>query len=249
MVRVSLERPGLAVIDRFLPPRTMSLGIVAHPRCGSTYAASLAQRCGLDIGHECEGTDGISSWMFVADDIITPFGTGYGSAPANCKFTVTALCLRDPFAAASSIIIENRVTDSFRYRRSHIQAVFGFDLLMYENALDRAMASYLFWNKLAELRTPDLVFRIEDEGDRFEMFLRERFPLETTRAPIAGFTSVMKNEFSDHYGPTDVELKSPDFVNWQKPELRREHWMQLSSTLRGPLKSFCEAYGYEWRLP
>ena len=40
---------------------------VGHPRSGTGFAAELSAQFGLDIGHERDGADGISSWMFAVD--------------------------------------------------------------------------------------------------------------------------------------------------------------------------------------
>lgn len=44
------------------------LAIIAHPRSGTGYAARLFQACGLDIGHERLGRDGISSWWWATPE-------------------------------------------------------------------------------------------------------------------------------------------------------------------------------------
>jgi hypothetical protein len=234
---VGIASPGLGALRQYLRPQSRLLLVLGHPRCGSAYAAKLASSVGLDIGHEKMGEHGISSWMFAVPDLRAPFGTDYGGAPLNSRFNAVVHHLRDPFEAAASIMLENNVTVSFRYRRAHIEAEFGFDLFRYDLALDRAMASYLFWNKLCEVRAPHFTFRIEQDGDLLLDFLRKEFA--GFLAPAETQQEIGKvNTYDDHFSKTGMK----------KPNLSAGDWSKLDSSLREPLRQFCQTYGYEYRL-
>jgi hypothetical protein len=235
--RGGLPEPGLLAIKHFIRPTERLLLILGHPRCGSSYAARAASSFGLEIGHEMMGKHGMASWMFAVDDLVAPFGRGYGLAPMNCSFKMVIQHLRDPFDAAPSIMIENKVDPSLVYRRQHILDAFGFDITRYENPLDRAVASYLFWNKIVELRKPKFVFRIEKDLDRLVLFLRKEFsntvPLQQNRRKIE-----KSNTFQEHFSRTGMS----------KPVVADADWSKLDETLAASLRQFCKIYGYEYRL-
>lgn len=227
---------GLAAIGYYQRPLTKCILFLGHPRCGSGYSAGLARAVGMDVGHEEMGEHGIASWMFAAQDLVAPFGTGPGAAPLNVTFHRTVHHLRNPFDAVPSIMTENNVTLSFRYRRAHVEDVFGFDLLRYDRALDRAVASYLFWNKLIELRRPNLTFRIEDQDKLLIDYLQSEFSHLATKS-IELDKPPPSNTFSDHFSKLGVT----------KPALSSDDWSKLDRDLREPLRQFCKTYGYDCR--
>jgi hypothetical protein len=235
--RSGVPEPGLLAIKHFMRPTQRMLLILGHPRCGSAFAARAASSFGMEIGHEMMGRHGMASWMFAVDDLVAPFGRGYGLAPMNCSFKMVIQHLRDPFDAAPSIMIENKVGPSLVYRRQHIMDAFGFDITSLERPLDRAVASYLFWNKIVELRQPKFVFRIEKDLDRLGQFLHKEFG-ETV--PLLQKRKMLEkaNTFQEHFAKTGMS----------KPVVADADWSKLDETLAASLRQFCKIYGYEYRL-
>jgi hypothetical protein len=233
-----VKNPGLAAIQHFNPPTERMLLILGHPRCGSTFAAEAASSVGLQIGHETLHEHGMSSWMFAVEDMRAPFGREYGLWPMSTSFKVIIHHLRDPFDAIPSIMSENRIELSMRYRTRHIEDIFGFDIAQLETQIDRAVASYLFWNKIIEMRRPKFWFRIEDDVEKLFEFLAVTFPdqvdLTRPRQPLK-----RANLHNDHFTKFGV-------VN--KAVLEAKDWSKLNATLAASLRQFCEVYGYEYRL-
>jgi hypothetical protein len=227
---------GLAAIAHFTRPARRRILVMGHPHCGSGSTAALMRKCGFDVGHEDMGRDGISSWMFAAHAPSVPYGgaSPLSWVPLHTDFDVTVQHLRDPFQATVSIIVENTVEPSLAFRRENILRAFGFDITEFTNELDRAIASYLFWNKLVELRRPTFTFRIEDQAPALVSFLAARFPDRFIRG--ADIAMPRENGFERRYG---AELR---------PELLAANWAAVAAPLRASLQSFCATYGYEFRL-
>lgn len=227
---------GLTAISRFCRPARRTILAIGHPRCGSGSTAAFMRACGFDTGHEEMGQDGISSWMFAAHSVSVPYGgeSPLSWSPLNTRFDVVIQHLRNPFDAIPSIIAENRTPPSYEFRRSHIRDAFEFDIAQFDSELDRAVASYLFWNKLIELRNPDFVFRIEDQGPELRAFLAARFPQRM--AAGAEIPMPRENGFEAHFGMAE------------RPEPSSESWRTLIAPLRNALEAFCATYGYQSRL-
>lgn len=125
--------------------------VLAHPRSGTAYMASLMQLNGLDVGHEVMGKDGISSWMFAVQADNVPF-TFDGSIPIDYSFTHTIQVIREPISAISSIYHTEHGSLDWRSKW----------LCLWGNDMEKAVSSYIGWNKLIKGLNP-VVFKLEDE--------------------------------------------------------------------------------------
>jgi GR25 family glycosyltransferase involved in LPS biosynthesis len=207
--------------------------IVGHPRCGTGFAANVLRQCGLDIGHESNGADGIASWMFAVED-----HAPYALAPlarnrAALVWKRTILPVRNLADAAPSVIRENtHARPSYQYRRKHILTHFGIDLNDCGSELERALTSILKWIELAERLKPDFTFRIEDQGSELALYLDQ-----SGLAPGA-------RDIALDLAPVNQDKAYRGTV-YDKGEVSAEDWDAIPVSLREQAREYCRRYGYE----
>ena len=137
--------------------------IVGHPRCGTGFAAELMRQFSLDIGHESDGVDGLSTWCFAADGDAPYWKDPIARRRKALKWSKLIMVIRDINNAIPSIMLDNTFAEeSYQYRRTWIIKNGGIDLDSLENNFQRAVYSYLQWFKMIESMNPDLIFRIVD---------------------------------------------------------------------------------------
>lgn len=208
--------------------------VIGHPRCGSGYMSQLLQSAGLAIGHEQVGEHGISSWMFAVDDQQVPFaGDEYAVSRQSFSFQYTIHHVRDPRSAVPSIMRDNQYSvQSFQFRRKHILRAFGIDLEDYASELERAVLSYIYWNKLVEKNHIDLVVRVEDEEDRVMAFLADKH--------LTGAAGTLEEL------PTkDVNSnKLYQGIHYDKPTVTEAQWSGVRTDIMDLLNEQCGKYGY-----
>lgn len=139
--------------------------ITGHPRSGTGYMAELMQLNGIDVQHEKMGDDGISSWMFAikgADKV--PFFYD-DSVPKDFEFTTVIQVVREPLAAISSVY--HTEYGSEQWRKMHC--------LICGNKMERAVSSYIAWNKMIAAQRPDYTVRLEDT-DQLTTLIKELEP-------------------------------------------------------------------------
>ena len=150
--------------------------LIGHPRCGSGYMSKLLGYFGLDVRHERMGKQGISSWMFAVEDERNPFALDPLSVSRkNTHFASVVHFVRDPRTAVPSILRENLNSEkSYAFRRKHILEAFGVDLDEAQSEVERALLSYLYWNKIIERQQVDLRVRVEEAEQATRAFLEGR---------------------------------------------------------------------------
>ena len=211
-----------------------SILVVGHPRCGSGYMSALFKALGLDVKHEAMGRDGISSWMFAVDADSCPYGEDESARrKALSRFRHTVHHVRDPREAIPSIIRENlHSPESYAFRRRFILEHCGVDLDALSSDLERAVASYVHWNRIIEQTRPDLRVRVEDAEQDLTDFARQRNlvpPGHRLAAPP----------------PRDVNSnKAYKGQRYAKPDAEELDWASLDSELAALLRDCCERYGY-----
>ena len=134
-----------------------NLLLTGHPRCGSRYMSILLKHLGFDVNHESFGADGICSWLYAVKDLNMPILGKHRINPYASyatDFDYTLAYVRNPFDALPSILLENWVERSYNFRRNHIIDQLGIDLDNYKSDLERAIASFLLWNKITQLKKP-----------------------------------------------------------------------------------------------
>jgi len=232
------------------------LRVIGHPRCASGYMATLFTGAGLEIGHEKLLRHGISSWMHVVSDLHVPWGD---NASWNVDFEHTVAHVRDPAEAIPSIIMENGSSPSFNFRRLHIMRATGQDLCDYRTALDRAVASLVYWYDMVMGQRPEAVFRVEDGEDAVRDYLA-RFNLIETLPGRQGAS--LRPSSSAQWLPeveiassTDDDGDSDDYeiasVNNSirkfgraKPVPTLDDYRSLDPELREHLGAYCDRFSY-----
>ena len=210
--------------------------LVGHPRCGTKYVADLCKAANLEVGHELLECHGISSWMFAVDANPVPFYSNVGaSSRQRLYWDYMVQIVRNPFKAIPSIMVDNEhSSESFEYRRHHILAHTGVDLLEFQYPVERAAWSLVLWNRIIARQKPDLTFRIED-ANVFLDFLRRKGLLSDDGALVP-----------ESVPPSNVAKPYKGKVH-SKPKLLRSDYDALSPECRQALAEHCVEYGYAFR--
>jgi hypothetical protein len=139
---------------------------LGHPRCGTGFAASLLQSAGLDVGHERVCNNGIVSWMLAGERYRNPFYDALGSLEGYRNIFCVA---RSPLASIPSIIPENRIRRSFKWRMNVLKEKTSEDPLQDPatrgNQMARAVLSYTLWFELSLRFNPRIIFRVDVPAD------------------------------------------------------------------------------------
>lgn len=219
------------------------LRVIGHPRCASAYMATIFMEQGVEIGHEKLLADGISSWMCAADDLRVPFGD---AASYEIDFAHTVSHVRDPRDALPSILLENGIPMSFNFRRLHLLRAFDVDLARFGTAIERAVASLVYWYEMIERRQPARFFRVETAGDEIAEFVRT---LGRDR-PISALRS---NEASPHgsgrlKGTPESLRVNNSLRKFGRPTqaIASELFASLDPYLKDALAGYCDRYVYPY---
>lgn len=206
--------------------------IVGHPRCGTGFSANLLNQCGLDIGHEANGKDGLSSWMFAVDDH-APYATDkIANRQSALVWNKLILPLRDLQTAVPSVMNENCYAQlSYDYRRHHIRAMNGTDLNDLSSNFERAVASILSWVELIEKLGPDCRFRIEDQSEVL---------LDFAQANLNA-----KFKHPEHLDLAPYNANKPYAgVRYPKQNITSVDWASLPEETWKRVVQYCNRYGY-----
>ncbi|MEO0405915.1 MAG: glycosyltransferase family 25 protein [Cyanobacteria bacterium P01_A01_bin.135] len=214
-----------------------ALLVIGHPRCGSGYMSALLKAFGLDVGHEKMGQAGISSWMFAVEDDQLPYGQGKHSASTKHKyFRYRIHHVRDPRVAIPSIMRDSQhAPPSYGFRQKHIQLNFDVDLDACASDLEKAVLSYVYWNRLAS-RDAELTVRIEDGEAGLLAFLKE-----TTLMDVAADLT----QFDALPAKTINANKPYQGKRYDKPQLTRADWRTVPPPSLALLNAQCARYGYD----
>jgi hypothetical protein len=213
--------------------KNQKLLIIGHPRCASGFISHYLKTCGLDVGHEGVGADGTCSWVLAPNDLNPPWSQSPITVPTA---DILLGYVRDPFDAIPSIELENMVANSYSYRRFHILKNFGIDLDRYENSIDRAAASYIYWNDMLERRSPLKILRIEHlQQDLIEIqnILKQKSQIHLDFGNFSDKISGVNN--------------SVDKFQRKKQLMSKARLDEMSGYLRTELEKRCLRYGYEVR--
>ena len=210
-----------------------SVLITGHPRCGTTSAASLCQKLGIEVGDEWVGAGGISSWMMAVDDRHNPYsGDELARSRRNLLWDWFILVVRDIEPAVTSVMLENEhAVQSYKFRRKHILKKLGVDLDGTKDAMTKAILSIVYWSRIILAQSPDFIFRIEDQQERFRDFLVEN------RVTMPEVSAARVNE-------KENARKSYDGVIYEKPQIAADAWTQLSPEFKDHVAWYCTQFGY-----
>lgn len=213
---------------------TRSLLAIGSPRCGSAYFSALLNHMGLQINHESIGRDGICSWLFAVQDLNMPtFQTGLDPTLSyRTDFNYKIAYIRNPYAAIPSLLIENCHADqrSYNFRRSHILDRLDVDLNDYQNDLERAAASYVFWNQIVWMAEPERIFKVED-----------------CVLPVHDYL-VEKKLIPQKFDTSKIQLSQSMNSTSQRGHTKRKvllaDWDRITPELRASIERIAERYGY-----
>mgnify|MGYP001101801554 FL=1 len=133
---------------------------LGHPRTGTGYTAKLLQSWGLDVGHEKMGKDGTVDWSLVAGKSLWQ---DVDLKAFNWQHII--YCIRDPKESIASIVYtENTGGLSEEFRDKH-------GVKNNTNPIISAINSLYKWDGLISKIGPNVIFRIEDEGEDLFKYL------------------------------------------------------------------------------
>ena len=139
--------------------------ILGTGRSGTAYTSKLLQCCGLDIGHEKLGSDGISSWYLTED---TPNKNSASWGDLSMSTPVVAHQLRNPLKTIPSLMTINK--DSWDFiKNSTITSTWDNRLLV------RSMRHWLEWNQAA-FRKAEYHWTLEGLEKEIQPFLAVALP-------------------------------------------------------------------------
>ncbi len=207
--------------------------VVGHPRCGTGFAARLLNQMGLDIGHEKDGRDGISSWMFAVDAPQYPFAAD--PIARSRKALAWEICLqpvRDIATAVPSIMRDNLYSEpSCAFRRDQIKAALGVDLDAAQSNFERAVLSLVSWSRIIAEMQPDLWFRIEDGDQVLADFLVARGVVAPDKTRDSGGGALTAD--TPRQG-----VKQP------KDTISAADWASLPAETWRQVEWYCTTFGY-----
>lgn len=201
--------------------------VVGHPRTGTGYTAQLLQQCGLDIGHENDGKDGVSSWMMAVNDDNPWYSHPIAKRRDNLVYQYCIHPVRNISTGAASIIRENaRAPKSYEFRRKHILEIMGIDLNECASELDCAVQSLILWTSIIEKLEPSVWFRIEEHPTPLLKFLE--------------INSIVPNAFGIDIDTSPVNADKLYLgKRYPKPRITLEEWMRLPEFTKMAIENYC----------
>jgi len=124
--------------------------ITGHPRSATGFFAMLMQAAGLDIGHEKIGEDGISSWLHIAPGGSVP----WAGEIERIDYDRLVHVVRNPLDVIASS--QTMFPDAWDFIENY------FAVTLPKNMIERAMFTWIEWNKHVESINPNITIRVED---------------------------------------------------------------------------------------
>lgn len=210
---------------------------ISHPRCGTSYISFLLRKFGYNVGHEYIKKCGISSWMLAVDSNNYPWGNiGNDKQRPIYKFKFKDIIhlVRNPYDAIPSIILENKYAPkSYNFRRRFIKSILDIDIPPYKNDgtlsydIELAILTFIYWNKICELKNPTYIIKIEDAYTSLKIFNK---------------TNIAEDKVNIKCNTTKDKLFGGKKYN--KPNI---NFNNITDDLKNMLKIFCEKYGYLYK--
>lgn len=208
--------------------------IVAHPRCGTGFAAGICQQLGLDVGHEKLGRSGISSWMFAVDADANPYALDPVARTRRAlAWKHLVMPVRNLAEAAPSVMRDSQhAPPSYQFRRQHILEKLGVELEQFPTPFERAVRSIVGWARIVLAQSPACVFRIEDQSERLRAFLKDIGLIGAASDAVVLDTAPV-NENKPYGG-----------VRYDKPSVGAKDWAGLSDESKAEVEWYCQQFGY-----
>jgi hypothetical protein len=171
--------------------------IIGCGRSGTRYASKVLRQCGLEIGHEKEGKDGMSSWMAI--------GNSEKLQAYDCIYHQ----VREPLGVISSFhTVMKRTWRKIYDTESRI--VSGETLLL------RCMKYWLYWNQLCEEKAK-MTYQVEKMFDIALPKMLADLEIEATGEMLASADKVSNTDHTRTKGHkvSDIYKK----VTWDDLEI------------------------------
>lgn len=222
------------IIDRHIAHKFLRpILVIGHPRCGTGFTANLMRQCNLDVGHENDGKDGISSWMLAVDDLAPYALSTSAKQRAALIWDTLILPVRNLETAVPSVMRENRYAPpSYAYRRKHILAQTKVDLDNAESEFECAILSILNWVEMIEAQKPSFVYRIEDQAEKLVEFLCQENYISSANMKSLDLT------------PFNAD-KAYKGVRYPKETISVADWATLTDETWSKVLKYCKKYGYQ----
>ncbi|MEP3347403.1 MAG: hypothetical protein ABJN34_07690 [Litoreibacter sp.] len=186
---------------------------LGHPRCGTGFTSYLLSAAGLKIGHERRHADGNVSWLSVSERSVTPWGNGHHRPLKDTDYVFCAV--RSMVAAIPSVMAENRVEGSLKFRRDILMNYYGIDITngkdVPQNEISVALAGMTLWYELCLTKKPEFIFRIDRPED--DEKLNHHFNIEVSRSSISKRNSRPKLKQDINFSHEMLDIVS---VRWLK---------------------------------
>jgi hypothetical protein len=153
----------------------------------------------------------------------------WGDAPSpNISFDLALVFVRSPKKAIPSIVMENTNPQSFRFRRFHIYNLEKVDIALFKTSLERAIASYVYWYKIALKQKQNGIIRVENlhedilslskEFSKIDFRITDEIVQEASLLEVRSNDSMHKFDFPKPvFSPQDWDAVNKDLID----ELRK----------------------------
>ena len=193
--------------------KKLILGL-GHPRTGTGYTAKLLQSWGLDVKHEKMGKDGTVDWSLAAGKSLWQDVDLKGWDWQHIIY-----CARDPRESIPSIVYTENIGEASEKFRKEMGVRCG------SNPIMNAINSLYKWDQLITELEPNLIFRIEDEGEELFKYL------ETVGIKVKWDETILgkKQNVREHPGWDEMIAEFGDIPGRAKIKLN----------------GYCRKYGYQ----
>jgi len=195
-------------------PPMKKIVIVGHPKTGFKYISDLFLYFDYDVKHMAMGIHGTANWMWTLtpqDSFYTEIKT---NRPADPETLQIIHLVRNPFFAIPIIIKDDLATtnskdkedSSLDIRKKVIYHQFRVNLDEY-TSLDRAVLSFLLWNKLIEEQSPVTAIQVENAAEQLSDYL------STNGFSIKQNGRIPSRQLA-HVPPVDWSTLRPDLLKY-----------------------------------
>ena len=194
--------------------------VVGNPGGNTERMSRLLKAMGADVGHDEMGKTGICSWTFAVPDASPYAARKQIVSRSRAHFARVIHHVGNPRDAIPRIVEEfRRVPEVYEFCRRHILDRYRVDIAEGQSDVDKAVMIYVYWNKIIEDSSPDVVFKEDDDPELLRAFLVEHDVIPEAQC-----------------------FDSPGLMN--KSERRHIGWGQASKINIGLLNEQCRRYGY-----
>lgn len=170
--------------------------VLACARSGTTYITQLLQLCGLQVGHESLGRDGMVCWTAIVRSDNPP----WGPATHQLKFKHIVHQVRHPLKVISSVYF-TEPPKSWNYIIFHTRQINQQD-----SHLVKCAKYWLYWNRKAEALS-QLTYRVEDIEAALNPLSRLlQFPLDAKVLKMLSKTTNARTHLDFTWAQLQAEL-------------------------------------------